>query len=75
MARATTVKDSDTLRREDWAGTAGSIVTAIALAPDNFSKEGIVEALQELALKMDGELVAESTLRIMMGVNKMGGGF
>lgn len=62
---AETQKPQSVKERSEWAGTAASIVAAIALAPENFSKDGIVEAMQGIALQMDGELLAEAMLRIM----------
>jgi len=72
MAKTQNVKVSDTTNRDDWSGAAGSLVAAISINHENYSKETMVEALQVLALRMPTELVVEATMRMMTVASKMG---
>lgn len=50
---------------ESWAVRAGSVLSVIALSHETASKESLVEAIQEIAMRMPPELVLASTLQIM----------
>lgn len=56
--------------QEQFAVVSASIIAQIAVSPERYSKELLVEVLQKLAIKMPLELVVAGTLHTMTVLEK-----